>query len=73
MRTSFLVLKICTLAPQCLDQILTSYMDLEQISGATVDVQDPPAGSEGKVIISGTPDQVLAAQSLLQAFMMSAR
>jgi len=48
-------------------------MDLEQISGATVDVQDPPAGSEGKVIISGTPDQVLAAQSLLQAFMMSAR
>ncbi|KAJ8444977.1 hypothetical protein Cgig2_029171 [Carnegiea gigantea] len=46
---------------------------LRQISGATVDVQDPCPGSEGKVIISGTPDQVLAAQSLLQAFIMSAR
>lgn len=45
---------------------------LRQISGATVDVQDPCPGSEGKVIISGTPDQVLAAQSLLQAFVMSA-
>ncbi|KAL9241397.1 hypothetical protein vseg_015514 [Gypsophila vaccaria] len=45
---------------------------LRQISGATVEVHDPSSGSDGKVIISGTHDQTLVAQSLLQAFLMSA-
>ncbi|KAK9713178.1 hypothetical protein RND81_06G009100 [Saponaria officinalis] len=44
---------------------------LRQISGAIVEVHDPCAGSDGKVIISGTHDQTLVAQSLLQAFLMS--
>ncbi|KAA8530735.1 hypothetical protein F0562_005331 [Nyssa sinensis] len=44
---------------------------IKQISGAQVMVQDPSWGeSEGKVIISGTPDQAQAAQSLLQAFIL---
>uniref|UniRef100_A0A803PDY7 K Homology domain-containing protein n=1 Tax=Cannabis sativa TaxID=3483 RepID=A0A803PDY7_CANSA len=42
---------------------------LKEISGAKVEVHDPrPGESEGKVVISGTPDQTLRAQSLLQAF-----
>ncbi|XP_022739696.1 KH domain-containing protein HEN4-like isoform X4 [Durio zibethinus] len=42
---------------------------LKEISGAKVEVQDPcPGESEGTVFISGTPDQTLVAQSLLQAF-----
>lgn len=50
-------------------------MDLyDQISGAKVDVQDPsPGKSEGKVLISGLPDQTLAAQSLLQAFIQTGK
>lgn len=44
----------------------------DQISGATVTVYDPSVGtSGGKVVISGTPDQTLAAQSLLQAFIQT--
>jgi poly(rC)-binding protein 2/3/4 len=44
----------------------------EQISGANVTVYDPSAGtSGGKVVISGTPDQTFAAQSLLQAFIQT--
>ena len=40
-----------------------------QISGAKVEVHDPcPGRNEGKVVISGKPDQTMAAQSLLQAF-----
>ncbi|XP_077234104.1 KH domain-containing protein HEN4-like [Tasmannia lanceolata] len=47
---------------------------IRQISGAKVMVQDPrPGTSEGMVIISGTPEQTQAAQSLLQAFILSAR
>ncbi|KAK7407185.1 hypothetical protein VNO78_08887 [Psophocarpus tetragonolobus] len=42
---------------------------IRQISGASVTVYDPSAGTAGgKVVISGTPDQTFAAQSLLQAF-----
>ncbi|RDX58213.1 RNA-binding KH domain-containing protein RCF3, partial [Mucuna pruriens] len=42
---------------------------IRQISGASVTVYDPSVGtSGGKVVISGTPDQTFAAQSLLQAF-----
>lgn len=44
----------------------------EQISGANVSVYDPCVGtSGGKVVISGTPDQTFAAQSLLQAFIQT--
>ncbi|OUZ99752.1 K Homology domain [Macleaya cordata] len=47
---------------------------LRQISGAKVTVNDPrPGTDEGMVIISGTPDQTQAAQSLLQAFIISGR
>lgn len=46
---------------------------LRTISGATVEVQDHCPGNDGKVIISGTPDQTVAAQSLLQAFLMAAQ
>ncbi|KAL2348997.1 hypothetical protein Fmac_002997 [Flemingia macrophylla] len=45
---------------------------VEQISGASVAVYDPSVGtSGGKVVISGTPDQTFAAQSLLQAFIQT--
>ncbi|RHN55756.1 putative K domain, type 1 protein [Medicago truncatula] len=42
---------------------------IRQISGADVTVFDPSSTgtSGGKVVISGTPDQTFAAQSLLQA------
>jgi len=46
----------------------------DQISGADVTVFDPSTGtSGGKVVISGTPDQTFAAQSLLQAFIQTAQ
>eukprot|EP01018_Ginkgo_biloba_P039773 Gb_03724 [translate_table: standard] len=42
------------------------------ISGAKVILHDPaPGATEGLVIISGTPEQTHAAQSLLQAFILS--
>lgn len=45
---------------------------LRQISGAKVEVHDPsPGKSERMVVISGTPDQTRAAQSLLQAFILA--
>ncbi|XP_054809617.1 KH domain-containing protein HEN4-like isoform X3 [Prosopis cineraria] len=45
---------------------------IRQISGANVTVYDPCAcESGGKVVISGTPDQTFAAQSLLQAFIQA--
>ncbi|XP_022775036.1 RNA-binding KH domain-containing protein RCF3 isoform X4 [Durio zibethinus] len=45
---------------------------LKEISGAKVEVRDPcPGESEGIVFISGTPDQTLVAQSLLQAFIQA--
>lgn len=45
---------------------------LDQISGASVTVYDPSVGtSGGRVVISGTPDQTFAAQSLLQAFIQT--
>ncbi|GLU13343.1 hypothetical protein SLE2022_299810 [Rubroshorea leprosula] len=45
---------------------------LRQISGAKVEVHNPrPGESEGTVVISGTPEQTQAAQSLLQAFILS--
>ncbi|XP_075654553.1 RNA-binding KH domain-containing protein RCF3-like isoform X2 [Castanea sativa] len=44
-----------------------------QISGAKVEVHDPrPGEGKGRVVISGTPDKTLMAQSLLQAFIQSA-
>eukprot|EP00262_Sarcandra_glabra_P007535 TRINITY_DN20408_c0_g1_i1.p1 TRINITY_DN20408_c0_g1~~TRINITY_DN20408_c0_g1_i1.p1 ORF type:complete len:661 (+),score=100.99 TRINITY_DN20408_c0_g1_i1:135-2117(+) len=47
---------------------------IRQISGAKVTVHDPrPGVSDGLVFISGTPDQAQAAQSLLQAFILSGR
>lgn len=45
---------------------------LKEISGAAVVLQTPgPGECDGKVIISGTPEQIQMAQSLLQAFMLS--
>ncbi|GMI67703.1 hypothetical protein like AT2G22600 [Hibiscus trionum] len=45
---------------------------LKEISGAKVEVRDPcPGETEGIVLISGTPDQTLVAQSLLQAFIQA--
>ncbi|GMI68717.1 hypothetical protein like AT2G22600 [Hibiscus trionum] len=45
---------------------------LKEISGAKVEVHDPcPGETEGMVLISGTPDQTLVAQSLLQAFIQA--
>ncbi|KAK8517412.1 hypothetical protein V6N13_127592 [Hibiscus sabdariffa] len=45
---------------------------LKEISGAKVEVHDPcPGETEGTVLISGTPDQTLVAQSLLQAFIQA--
>ncbi|KAL3838666.1 hypothetical protein ACJIZ3_023257 [Penstemon smallii] len=42
---------------------------LKEISGASIILQDPYAGeSNGKVVISGTPERIQIAQSLLQAF-----
>lgn len=48
---------------------------IRQISGADVTVFDPSSTgtSGGKVVISGTPDQTFAAQSLLQAFIQTAQ
>ncbi|XP_057496185.1 KH domain-containing protein HEN4-like [Actinidia eriantha] len=45
---------------------------LRQISGAKVVVHEPlPGANERTVIISGTPDETQAAQSLLQAFILT--
>ncbi|KAF8032066.1 hypothetical protein BT93_D1086 [Corymbia citriodora subsp. variegata] len=45
---------------------------LRQISGAKVIVHDPhPGKSERTVVISGTPDETQAAQSLLHAFILT--
>ncbi|KAL8541782.1 hypothetical protein ACS0TY_002875 [Phlomoides rotata] len=45
---------------------------LRQISGAKVIVHDPlPGATQRVVVISGTPDETQAAQSLLQAFMLT--
>lgn len=44
----------------------------KQISGANVEVYDPCISEDGgRVVISGTPDQTFAAQSLLQAFIQA--
>ncbi|KAK7351521.1 hypothetical protein VNO77_11048 [Canavalia gladiata] len=52
---------------ECLKQIL-------QISEANITITDPKPGAvETKIIISGTPEQTHAAQSLIQAFVMSER
>ncbi|EOY15601.1 hypothetical protein QUC31_000619 [Theobroma cacao] len=49
----------------CLKQI-------RQISDAKITITDPkPAATETVIIISGTPEQTHAAQSLIQAFVMS--
>ncbi|PSS07244.1 KH domain-containing protein [Actinidia chinensis var. chinensis] len=45
---------------------------IRQISGAKVVVHDPrPGATEGMVVVSGTPDQIHAAQSLLHAFILA--
>lgn len=54
--------------------ILTSTMWSTQISDANITITDPKPGAvETKIIISGTPEQTHAAQSLIQAFVMSER
>ncbi|KAK9286522.1 hypothetical protein L1049_014920 [Liquidambar formosana] len=45
---------------------------LRQISGAKVTVHEPRPGTRERIIvISGTPDETQAAQSLLQAFILT--
>ncbi|KAL6347470.1 hypothetical protein AAG906_025992 [Vitis piasezkii] len=45
---------------------------LRKISGAKVTLHEPrPGTSDGIIIISGTPDETQAAQSLLQAFILT--
>ncbi|KAK9281134.1 hypothetical protein L1049_004027 [Liquidambar formosana] len=47
---------------------------IRQISGAKVIVHDPrPGATEGMVVVSGSPDQTRAAQSLIQAFILSGK
>jgi len=53
---------------------LTFTMWSTQISDANITITDPKPGAvETKIIISGTPEQTHAAQSLIQAFVMSER
>ncbi|GMQ07832.1 hypothetical protein CsSME_00051855 [Camellia sinensis var. sinensis] len=45
---------------------------IRQISGAKVVVHDPrPGATEGVVVVSGTTDQLHAAQSLIHAFILA--
>ena len=47
-------------------------LSLLQISDAKITITEPkPAATETAIIISGTPEQTHAAQSLIQAFVMS--
>lgn len=47
-------------------------MCVNQISGAKVTLHEPrPGTSDRIVVISGTPDETQAAQSLLQAFILT--
>lgn len=47
-------------------------LHLTQISGARVIVHEPRPGSSDRIIvISGTPDETQAAQSLLHAFILT--
>ena len=47
---------------------------LFQISDAKITINEPkPGAAETVIIISGTPEQTHAAQSLIQAFVMSER
>lgn len=55
-----------------LSSLLTSFCLHCQISGAKVIVHEPrPGTSDRTIIISGTPDETRAAQSLLQAFILA--
>lgn len=55
-----------------LSPLLTSFCLHCQISGAKVIVHEPrPGTSDRTIIISGTPDETRAAQSLLQAFILA--
>ncbi|KAJ7946791.1 KH domain-containing protein family [Quillaja saponaria] len=50
----------------------TNLARLRQISGAKVIVHEPrPGTSDRTIVISGTPDETQAAQSLLQAFILT--
>ncbi|KAH6789927.1 hypothetical protein C2S51_004933 [Perilla frutescens var. frutescens] len=50
----------------------SDFARLRQISGAKVIVQEPhPGTTQRTVVISGTPDETQAAQSLLQAFILA--
>jgi len=51
---------------------LTSFCFRYQISGAKVVVHESlPATGDRTIVISGTPDETRAAQSLLQAFILT--
>lgn len=62
--------KCCKL--KCQSSTLSQHAFLNQISGAKVTVQEPrPGTAQRTVVISGTPHETQAAQSLLQAFILS--
>ncbi|XP_047341974.1 KH domain-containing protein HEN4 [Impatiens glandulifera] len=45
---------------------------IRQISGAIVEIQDPsPGATEGVVMVSGTPEQLYLAQTMIHAFIQS--
>ncbi|CAK7323730.1 unnamed protein product [Dovyalis caffra] len=49
----------------------TNLAQIRQISGASVLIHDPkPGATEGVVVVSGTSDQMRAAQSLIHAFIL---
>lgn len=50
----------------------SSLKQIRQISGANITITEPkPGATETVIIIAGTPEQMHAAQSLLQAFVLS--
>lgn len=52
--------------------LLVLLVGMDQISGAKVVVHEPrPGTSDRIVVISGNPDETQAAQSLLQAFILT--
>lgn len=56
---------------QCVDGDPFSWIFHPQISGANLVVHDSKSGSlETQVVVSGTPDKMRTAQSLIQAFIL---
>ncbi|KAL2932895.1 RNA-binding KH domain-containing protein RCF3 [Bienertia sinuspersici] len=60
-----------TLLPHVYGENRTNLGHITQFSGADIIIHDPKPGiTEGRVVLSGTPNQLHAAQSLVQAFIL---